>query len=603
MANIETRTVQSAGINGKSMISGNSFIIKEYQRGYRWESQQVENLLQDLQEFNHYNHTVKYCMQPLVVKRVELSDNSHARELSQIIGSTSTADSPDVMWELIDGQQRLTTTLLILDSCNQTCNQTFREPPKLPYRIFYSLMRDIDAYYINNAKKTIDDWFESFGDSVYDIKNEIRSKINSDVEFIWYEVDARANSVDIFTKLNIGKIPLTNAELFKAQLLNPDNAPSETQQKLSFQIKLTQIAFEWDKIEQSLRDDDFWSFISNTSQDGETRIDYLLRLYAIQLKESKEISDKISENDKLFPFVAINAYLKSDPNLTSLTIWEGVVAIHDKLKSWYSGQKSNLLYHYIGFLIAVDKSNIKVITNLIKSTEGKRKSEVVAFVLACVRKEMANVKLDELSYQKDGTKIRKVLLLFNLLTLINSKTDARFSFKQYKDPKIHWDIEHIHARATDEEIRAIKVPDKRIEFLRTLSKQFKDIGDSETVREIEKFIADKVAPNIISEDMFLEFCCRITDRYGDFDENGIGNLTLLDAETNRSYHNALYPVKRMKIIERDKGDVFVPVCTKNVFLKMYSTNFSNMMSWTKDDANDYFNEMKKVLVEEAQICQ
>lgn len=599
MANIETRTVQSAGINGKSMISGNSFIIKEYQRGYRWESQQVENLLQDLQEFNHYNHTVKYCMQPLVVKRVELSDNSHARELSQIIGSTSTADSPDVMWELIDGQQRLTTTLLILDSCNQT----FRKPPKLPYRIFYSLMRDIDAYYINNAKKTIDDWFESFGDSVYDIKNEIRGKINSDVEFIWYEVDARANSVDIFTKLNIGKIPLTNAELFKAQLLNPDNAPSETQQKLSFQINLTQIAFEWDKIEQSLRDDDFWSFISNTSQDGETRIDYLLRLYAIQLKESKEISDKISENDKLFPFVAINAYLKSDPNLTSLTIWEGVVAIHDKLKSWYSGQKSNLLYHYIGFLIAVDKSNIKVITNLIKSTEGKRKSEVVAFVLACVRKEMANVKLDELSYQKDGTKIRKVLLLFNLLTLINSKTDARFSFKQYKDPKIHWDIEHIHARATDEEIRAIKVPDKRIEFLRTLSKQFKDIGDSETVRKIEKFIADKVAPNIISEDMFLEFCCRITDRYGDFDENGIGNLTLLDAETNRSYHNALYPVKRMKIIERDKGDVFVPVCTKNVFLKMYSTNFSNMMSWTKDDANDYFNEMKKVLVEEAQICQ
>ena len=136
-----------------------------------------------------------------------------------------------------------------------------------------------------------------------------------------------------------------------------------------------------------------------------------------------------------------------------------------------------------------------------------------------------------------------------------------------------------------------------------LSKQFEDIGDSETIQEIELFITDKVAPNIISEDMFLEFCCRITDRYGDFDENGIGNLTLLDAETNRSYHNALYPVKRMKIIERDKGDVFVPVCTKNVFLKMYSTNFSNMMAWTKDDANDYLNEMKKVLVEEAQICQ
>ena len=135
MANIVPRTVQSTGTNCQSMISGNSFIIKEYQRGYRWESQQIENLLQDLQEFNHYNHTVKYCMQPLVVKRVELSDNSHVRELSQIIDSISTADSHDIMWELIDGQQRLTTTLLILDSCNQT----FREPPKLPYILFLCL--------------------------------------------------------------------------------------------------------------------------------------------------------------------------------------------------------------------------------------------------------------------------------------------------------------------------------------------------------------------------------------------------------------------------------------------------------------------------------
>ena len=599
MANIETRTIQNVGINSQPMISGNSFIIKEYQRGYRWESQQVESLLEDLQEFDHNQHKVKYCMQPLVVKRVDPSENPHARELSQIIGSTHTEEEPDTAWELIDGQQRLTTTLLVLDSCNQA----LREPKKLPYRIFYSLIRDIDAYYINNAKKTIDEWFNSFGDSADDVKNEIRGKINSDIEFIWYEVDAKANSVDIFTKLNIGKIPLTNAELFKAQLLNPDNAPTETQQKLSFQINLTQIAFEWDKIEQSLRDNDFWSFISNNNQDGETRIDYLLRLYAIQLKKCGDLSANISEHDNLFPFVAINAYLKNHPDSTSSTIWESIVAIHDKLKSWYSGRENSLLYHYIGFLIAVDKSNINVITNLIKSTEGKRKSEVDAFVLECVRKEMTNVKLDELSYQKDGAKIRKALLLFNLQTLIISKTDARFSFKQYKDPKIHWDIEHIHARATDEEIRAIKIPDKRIEFLRTLSKQFEVIGDSETVQEIEIFITDNVVPDIINEDMFLEFCCRITDRYGDFDENGIGNLTLLDAETNRSYHNALYPIKRMKIIERDKGDVFVPVCTKNVFLKMYSTNFSNMMSWTKDDANDYLMEMKKVLIEEAQICQ
>lgn len=597
MAKIETRTVQNTGINSQSTISGNSFIIKEYQRGYRWEPQQVEDLLQDLKEFEHKGHTVKYCMQPLVVKRVKFSDNSQARELLllELRDSTVKNENPDIMWEVIDGQQRLTTTLLILDFCNQACGE---QSQKLPYRIFYSLERNIDKYYIKESKKTIENWFNNFDDQT---KKEIKEKINTDIEFVWYEVDADANSVDIFTKLNIGKIPLTNAELFKAQLLNPDNTHEEGQQKLSFQIKLTQIAFEWDKIEQSLRDDDFWSFISNTNLDYETRIDYLLRLYAIQLKKSENIPENISENDRLFPFLAINAYLKSHHYITNSMIWESIVAIHDKLKSWYSGNNNNLLYHYIGFLIAVNKSDINVIADLIKDTEGKRKSEVKDVVIKCVRKQMNNVKLDELSYHKDGEKIRKGLLLFNLQTLINSKTDSKFSFKQYKNLK--WDIEHIHARATDEEIRAIKIPDKRIEFLRTLSNQFEVIGDSETIQEIDNFITDKVVPNIINEDMFLEFCCRITDRYGDFDENGIGNLTLLDAKTNRSYHNSLYPVKRMEIIERDKGDVFVPVCTKNVFLKMYSTNFSNMMSWTKDDADDYLKEMKKVLVEEAQLCQ
>lgn len=588
MAKIETRTVQNNGINSQPTISGNSFIIKEYQRGYRWESQQIEDLLQDLKEFEHKGHTVKYCMQPLVVKRVKFLENSNACELRTSICEN---EKPDILWEVIDGQQRLTTTLLILKVCGEQLS-------KLPYRIFYSIERNVDKYYIENATKTIKNWFNNFDDQT---KKEILEKINTDIEFIWYEVDATANSVDIFTKLNIGKVPLTNAELFKAQLLNPDDAPEEDQQKLSFQIKLTQIAFEWDKIEQSLRDDDFWSFISNTNLDYETRIDYLLRLYAIQLKKFGNIPTNISENDRLFPFIAINSYLKSHLDMTNSMIWESIVAIHDKLKSWYSGDNNNLFYHYIGFLIAVNKSDINVIADLIKDTEGKRKSEVKDVVIKCVLKQMNNVKLDELSYHKDGEKIRKALLLFNLQTLINSKTDSKFSFKQYKNNK--WDIEHIHARATDEEIRAIKVPDKRIEFLRTLSKQFEVIGDSETIQEIENFITDKVEPDTINEDVFLEFCCKITDRYGDFDENGIGNLTLLDAKTNRSYHNALYPVKRMKIIERDKGDVFVPVCTKNVFLKMYSTNFSNMMSWTKDDADDYLKEMKKVIDGVAKLCQ
>mgnify|MGYP000821864711 FL=1 len=606
MAKIETRTVLSEGT--EPSLENSTFYIKDYQRGYRWEEQQVKSLLDDLLEFNHDNHTLKYCMQPLVVKKAERNAVAHTRTLSELItpdavkSEETESSNCDSAWELIDGQQRLTTTLLVLNCCYEA----LKKPPAPPYQIYYQLIRNIDEYYINHAKKVIDDWFDSFGSKSDDIRSEIRGKINSDIQFIWYEVESNANSVEIFTKLNIGKIPLTNAELFKAQLLNPDRIDKKDREKeVKENVTLASIAFEWDKIEQSLRDNDFWSFISNEMLDAETRIDYLLRLYAIQIKYEGEIDSAIQEADGLFPFLAINSYIrkhKMDSNSIACneTIWKEIVSIHDRLKSWYTNNK---LYHYIGFLIATGKSGIKVITELVKDTDKKKKSEVKEIVFDKIRKQIKNVTLDNLSYSKDSQRIRSVLLFFNLFTMVQSKTDSRFSFKQYKDPKIHWDIEHIHARATDEEIRAIKDPDKRKDFLESLKKQFEEINDQEAVQKINQFILTEVSTNNINEDEFLDFCCKITDKYGNYDENGIGNLTLLDAETNRSYHNALYPIKRIRIIERDKGEVFIPVCTKNVFLKMYSSNFSNMMEWTKDDAEDYLSAMKKALVEEAGVCQ
>ncbi|MBE6807652.1 MAG: DUF262 domain-containing protein [Ruminococcaceae bacterium] len=601
MSKIGTRTV----LGTDEYIKGKNFIVKEYQRGYRWGKQQVEDLLKDLLEFNPDNHRIKYCMQPLVVKRVPAESVTKARELANIIGSPNTADveEPEVAWELIDGQQRLTTTLLILDSCYSN----LRKPPKLPYNIAYSLVRDIDEYYITEAKTVIDAWFEQFGDEEDNKKNEIKGKIDGDIQFVWYEVDEDINSVDVFTRLNIGKIPLTNAELFKALLLNPDHAPEDSIENEKFKIRLSQIAFEWDKIEQSLRDDDFWNFISNEEREGETRIDYLLQLYALRLIANgqvpkKEVDKTVHKSDELFSFIIINKYMKSSC-VTASEIWEKIVSLHDTLKYWYDGGEDSRLYHYIGFLVATSGSGIGVISNLIQNAEGKRKGEMENYVISLVRESMKNVKLEELSYHKDRAKIQKALLLFNVQTLIQSKTDQRFSFKHYKDKKTSWEIEHIHARATDEEIRAITQPNKRAEFLHALQNQFAEIDDMQTVQEIEAFIQNEVLTEKVTDDQFFEFCCIVTDKYGDFDENSLGNLTLLDAQTNHSYHNALYPIKRQKIIERDKGDVFIPVCTKNVFLKMYSSKFSNMMEWTKDDAEEYLEAMKTLLVKEAKLCQ
>lgn len=68
------------------------FLIPSYQRGYRWEKRQVTELLDDIWEFSQQERKKDefYCLQPIVVKK--------------------NGDK----WEVIDGQQRLTTIYIIL---------------------------------------------------------------------------------------------------------------------------------------------------------------------------------------------------------------------------------------------------------------------------------------------------------------------------------------------------------------------------------------------------------------------------------------------------------------------------------------------------------
>ena len=72
----------------KSMPLGMQFYVPNYQRGYRWKESQVQQLLNDIKEFDYEKNNEKkfYCLQPLVV--TEDKENG---------------------WVVIDGQQRLTT--------------------------------------------------------------------------------------------------------------------------------------------------------------------------------------------------------------------------------------------------------------------------------------------------------------------------------------------------------------------------------------------------------------------------------------------------------------------------------------------------------------
>lgn len=74
-------------------LQNHHFFVDKYQRGYKWDVRQVLDILEDIEAFKPLGKRF-YCLQPVVVRSVE-QDSRNA-------------------YELIDGQQRLTTIFIIL---------------------------------------------------------------------------------------------------------------------------------------------------------------------------------------------------------------------------------------------------------------------------------------------------------------------------------------------------------------------------------------------------------------------------------------------------------------------------------------------------------
>ena len=108
-------------------LLGMNFFISDYQRGYGWTAQQALDLLNDILNFatnTEKGETEIYCIQPLVVQRKEFAI------LEKIKTATSVSEVEKYLkgsWNVVDGQQRLTTIYIILSALGIS----------LPYEIDY----------------------------------------------------------------------------------------------------------------------------------------------------------------------------------------------------------------------------------------------------------------------------------------------------------------------------------------------------------------------------------------------------------------------------------------------------------------------------------
>jgi Protein of unknown function DUF262 len=581
-----------------------NFFIPSYQRGYRWKKEQVKNLLDDIWNFRlnseDESREVFYCLQPVVVSKI---DNE---------------------WELIDGQQRLTTISIIMQYLKKQMDALDKNKYSIRYEtrtesktFIESLSVDsltnrndnVDYYHICEAYDAVADWFSTKDGNtkihfLTTLLNDNQSGKN--VKVIWYDVSEenknKKYAIDIFTRLNIGKIPLTNSELVKALFLMKSNFEEQAT------LKQIQIATEWDAIEKKLQDDSFWYFIYSpkNSIQYENRIEYIFDLMQQKTKDDEEhytfnkFLEKFEENTSSKGKLEVDA------------IWLDIKHYFLRLEEWYQNRD---LYHLIGFLIEYEAD----INKLIDASKSRTKTEFITHLTGKIKNQLTHINLENLDFYngKDKKDIRKILLLFNIQTILSStKADMRFPFNKFKKDK--WDIEHVNSQ-TEKHIDSKNRKSWALDVLEffTGTKGFSDKviieKDNKTEAEIQKeniellserdnAICKKLIKVLESEkvedDFFDEVFIELRKEFKEDDvkdNNGISNLALLDESTNRSYGNAMFPIKRNRIIDNDSNGIFVPIGTKNLFLKYYSKKMGDAMYWQQKDANDYLMAIQEVL--------
>ena len=540
-----------------------NFNVPSYQRGYRWNKLNVTDLLDDLLEFMQGGSSGKfYCLQPLVVKKI--GENRY---------------------NVIDGQQRLTTIFIILkylenllrekngiDEIYTLCYETRKDSKDFLQNIASKTQdesnQNMDYFCMYQAYEAIKSWFENKNASEL---LEIFTNSKDDkyhIEFIWYEVEDNEDEVKIFARLNSGKIPLTNAELIKALFLNVRNlktrsAPKECSEN-EIITKQIEISKEWDGIEYTLQDDDFFKFL--TKNDYPTRIELLFEILS---------GVKNTELDRY----AIYRHFSDMAKEGDLShIWTDIKKIFLTFKFWF---KDIEYYHLVGFLVA---SNILSIEKIYNAAKDRTKNDFNIFLRENIKEKIKIENIDGLEYEKNRKDIENILLFFNIATILNNKSsNIRFSFSEFTTKR--WSLEHIHAQ-NDKGLKDKKAQDVWLENIK------KYIKKDAIKKKIDSFIKG------IKNNHFSELQTQILNKFGDkelLDMHGIENLALLAAENNSSLSNGPFIEKREKIIEMDKNGEFIPICTKNVFLKYYTKNLSNVYFWSKQDQEDYKGSIIKTL--------
>lgn len=573
-----------------------TFIIPYLQRAYKWKEKQAKQMLEDFSEFLKQEKTY-YCMQPLAV--VKIGDNKY---------------------ELLDGQQRLTTLLILWRILFESDEKT-SYPYKFEYERDssesntlinrYSFITEsdeikkgeygnIDEYYMSKVYGAIKLYFdnpnnkktdEQKADNYKETFKKLLKGEGKHILFLWYEVNEEEKHTT-FAHLNSGKIELTCSELIKAILLSDGNKESLDNNRLPDK---SLVAAQYAEMEEDFNDDRLWYMLQTDEPlyNG-SRMDLLFNMVL-------NINRKAYEADPKAAFYKVYAR-RADLS----RFWKDCRAYFVRIMDLY---KNPYTYHYIGYLTYTEGNN--KIDDWVKVYKESGLKGCIEQLKSKVRESISGLgDLEKITYS-DTSKatLRKIFILHNIQTILihyetikKANLGLRFSYEQFPFELLYsqrWDIEHI---ASQTENPLTKIQDCK-DWIASVRADYSEIfvQRPDLNNEIDLFEKDSKI------EMFKQIYNEIVssaEKNSPQNKDGLGNLVLLDSHTNRSYHNSLYKRKRKIILAASNIDnqnneyqvTYIPRCTLNVFLKTYNTGLDvKLGEWTQDDYDKYLGDLKEKL--------
>mgnify|MGYP002587050628 FL=1 len=593
MSELKKRTFDciNADIDKDSNVCQESvtFIIPYLQRAYKWKEKQAKQMLEDFSEFLKQEKTY-YCMQPLAVVKTE-----------------------DNKYELLDGQQRLTTLLILWRILFEDNKENTFYPYIFEYERDssesntllnrYSFItesdeikkgehRNIDEYYMSKVYGAIKQYFIDNSDNQKEDFKKLLKGEGKHILFLWYEVNEEEKHTT-FANLNSGKIELTCSELIKAILLSDDNKESSDNNGLPDK---SLVAAQYAEMEEAFNDDRLWYMLQTDEPlyNG-SRMDLLFNMVL-------NISQKTYEADPKSAFYEVYTEKKVDLS----KFWKDCRAYFVRIMDLY---KNPYTYHYIGYLTYIEDNN--KIDDWVKAYKELGLKGCIEQMKSKVRGSISGLDdLEKITYSNTSkTTLRKIFILHNIQTILihyeaikTANLGLRFSYEQFPFELLYsqkWDIEHI-ASLTDNPLTKQK---DREDWIASAKADYPEIFAQrpELNNEIDLFEKDS------KTEKFTHIYNEIVgsaESNSPQNKDGLGNLVLLDRHTNRSYHNSLYKRKRKIILAASNIDnqnkeyqvTYIPRCTLNVFLKTYNTGLEvKLGEWTQDDYDKYLGDLKEKL--------